>query len=87
MLFIAHFTSLQENIVDVFNGFTIDVELSGPSFNPTMQNGNPANPTNLRAFPTLEIVGNTEVFVDTLKDCDGICIPNLVVNLVNITYE
>ena len=74
--------------MDIFNGFTIDVQMTGPSFNPTMQDGNPANPTDLRTVPFLEVTGSTQVSVDTLKECDSsMCIPNLNVEMVNVTYE
>ena len=55
---------------------------------PTMQDGNPANPTDLRTVPFLEVTGSTQVSVDTLKECDSsMCIPNLNVEMVNVTYE
>ena len=62
--------------------------MSGPQFNPTMLDGNPASPTNLQTVPIVVITGSTEVSVDTLKECDSaMCIPNLNIQMVNVTYE
>ena len=64
--------------------------MSGPAFNPTTGDGNPSPPLDLGGFPVLSITGNTRIQVDTLKACsssNGQCIPDLAVELVNITYE
>ena len=62
--------------------------MRGPQFDPPMLNGNPATPTNLQSVPIVVVTGSTEVSVDTLKECGGgECIPNLNVQMVNISYE
>lgn len=74
--------------MDTFNGFTIDVQLTGPTFSPAMGNGNPTSISNLMNFPILDVMGNNEVQVDTLKECGGgTCIPNLILKFVNVTFE
>ena len=78
---------LKNGITDTFNGFQVEVSVSGPQFTTSSVKGNPPL-SNLMDFPIVTTTGRTQVSVETLKECENSeCIPDLQLVAINSTFE
>nr|CAA65943.1 integrin [Geodia cydonium] len=69
---------VQNGILDIFSGFTFDLEITARDFVRPENNGN-ERLTNLDAFPVVSISGPSSLQVEIQNNCTGECIADLAV--------